>query len=69
MSRTDKTMPIDLQREDGAVWWQWGGIWRGAKEARRRHNRSDRATARQQLRLGQDVEPRQHRHRAQWDLY
>lgn len=70
MSRTDKTAPLHVQEADGRRWMRDnGGLWRGIKDLRRRYNRSDRYRARRQLRDGEDVEPRQPRGRAKWDLY
>lgn len=69
MSRSDKTMPVRLQEEDGAIYWQWGGIWRGVKDIRRRYNRQDRQRARRQLRRGDQPFDDQPRGRAQWDCW
>lgn len=75
MSRTDKTAPARIQREDGREGYfgagepNMGGVWDGSKELRKQHNRRDRQRARAKLIKGNEPDPAQPRGRAKWDFY
>lgn len=69
MSHTSSTDPMRVQPRELVESFRFGGVWTGVKEVRRRYNRQDRADARRALRRGDEPEPRQGRHRAQWDMY
>lgn len=69
MSRTDKTMPLRLQIEDGGRWFQTGGTWRGIKEWNRRYWGRQRTAERNALRSGREPVPSRPRHDSKWDMY
>ncbi len=67
MSRTDNTMPIRIQEEDGRdAMWTAGGVYAGIGK----HARYEEKSARQKVRLalvrGEEPEPTRHRHGVKW---
>jgi len=69
MSRTENTMPMRLQYEDGAIWFQEGGRWRGLGKVASKENRRERRRSRILLRTGRGEHVDQHRHSAKYFMY
>ncbi|MEU8898400.1 hypothetical protein [Nocardia sp. NPDC048505] len=69
MSRTDNTMPIRLQIEDGSTFFTRGGAYAGIGEDCRVLERRARQRTRLALLRGEQPEPTRHRHAAKWLYY
>ncbi len=69
MSRTDNTMPSQLQREDGKLWPHVGGHWTGMRWYRKSSERRARQKVRVALLAGEEPAPTRHRGDARWMCY
>lgn len=69
MSRTDNTMPIHLQEEDGRQWPHLGGGYKGIGEDCHYPERQARQRVRLALLRGEEPEPTRHRHGAKYMYY
>lgn len=70
MSRTDNTMPLRLQEEDGKVFMRnVGGTYTGVGEACNLYERRARQRVRIALLKGVEPEPTRHRGRAKWEYW
>jgi hypothetical protein len=70
MSRTDNTMPLRLQREDGKVFMRSiGGTYAGVGRDCNIYERRARQRVRLSLLKGVEPEPTRHRGRAKWEYW
>ena len=69
MGKTDNTMRIDLQHQDGKLWFHEGGRYKGMRMVARWANRRDRRRAKTFIQTGRGELVDQHRHSAKWDMY
>lgn len=69
MSRTDNTMPIRIQEEDGKTYFTRGGAYAGIGEDCNLYERRARQRVRLALLKGVESEPTRHRGQAKWMYY
>ena len=70
MSRSDNTMPLHIQEQDGKVpTWTAGGSYRGIHEAARRENKRRRRRAKLAVKGGREPSTDQHRHSVKYDWW